>query len=91
MGEAGDLLKKVLPCETEEGKSESQRKWVEANPDYFNGRYENTKQWRKEHPGYQRKWRSKRREIQDEIRPAKPVKIIRLAIPEVMLRGEIQK
>lgn len=78
-------------------KRESQRKWVEANPGCFTGRYENTRQWREEHPGYQRKWRAKRRkirgiqgEIQDEISPAKPLRIIRLVMPEVILRGEIQ-
>lgn len=82
-------------------KRESQRKWVAANPGCFTGRYENTRQWREEHPGYQQKWRAKRRkirgagsemqgEIQDGISPAKPLRIIRLVIPEVLLRGEIQ-
>lgn len=84
-------------CRTKQ-KRESQRKWVAANPGCFNGRYENTKQWREEHPGYQREWRAKKGkirgamqgEIQDGISPAKPLRIIRLVIPEVVLRGEIQ-
>jgi len=31
-------------------KMESQRKWTEANPGYFQGRYEKVKQWRERHP-----------------------------------------
>lgn len=71
-------------------KKESQRRWLEANHGYFKGRYEYVKQWRKEHPDYQRRWRAKRREIQDEISPSKPILIIRLAIPAKLLKGEIQ-
>lgn len=71
-------------------KKESQKRWLEANPGYFKGRYEYVKQWRKEHPDYQRRWRAKRREIQDEISPSKPILIIRLAIPAKLLKGEIQ-
>lgn len=75
-------------------KKEAQKKWLESNPGYFNGRYENTKQWRKVHPEYQRQWRAKRREkrdeIQDAISSAHPVITIRLAIPANLLKGEIQ-
>ena len=53
-------------------KREAQRRWLKANHGYFNGRYEYIKQWRREHPDYQRRWRAsirtKRGEIQDEIR-----------------------
>ncbi len=35
-------------------KREAQQKWVEKNPDYFSGRYPNTQEWLKEHPGYLR-------------------------------------
>jgi len=48
-------------------KRESQKRWVEANPDYFKGRYSEVNAWRKKHPDYQRHWRKKIREIQDEI------------------------
>ncbi|RPJ06097.1 MAG: hypothetical protein EHM36_07415 [Deltaproteobacteria bacterium] len=71
-------------------KRESQRKWVEANPDYFKGRYSEVKAWRGKHPDYQRLWRKKAREIQDKIPPEKPVRTMVLVIPEEMLQNEIQ-
>jgi hypothetical protein len=66
---------------------------VKANPDYFRGRSDNTRTWRKAHPGYQKAWRAKGRalkdcfaaprrdcfaEIQDESPPPEAVKSIRL-------------
>lgn len=71
-------------------KRKSQRLWVEANPGYFRGRYANTKEWRKNHPDYQKRWRAKRREIQDEIPHKSQVLSIRLVVPEKWFRGEIQ-
>lgn len=71
-------------------KKESQCRWFEENPDYFRGRYEHTKRWRKNHPEYQRLWRARRREIQDEICLKTPVKTLRLVVPEKWFRGEIQ-
>jgi len=71
-------------------KREAQRRWVEANPGYFQGRYPNTKEWRRRNPEYQRRWRAKRREIQDRIPAAKPVRTIRLVVPEKWFIGEIQ-
>ncbi len=75
-------------------KKEAQKRWLENNPGYFKGRYTEIKEWRKAHPDYQRRWRArrraKRREIQDEITPSKPVITIRLVIPAKLLKGEIQ-
>ena len=71
-------------------KRGSQRKWVEANPDYFKGRYSEVKAWREKHPDYQRLWRKKAREIQDKIPPEKPVRTMVLVIPDDMLQNEIQ-
>jgi hypothetical protein len=71
-------------------KRESHRKWVDANPGYFKGRYSEVKAWREKHPDYQRLWRKKVREIQDAIPPEKPVRTMVLVIPEEILQNEIQ-
>jgi len=71
-------------------KRESQKKWLEANPGYFKGRYSEVKAWRKEHPDYQRLWRKRVREIQDKIPPSEPSRTMVLVIPEKMLKNEIQ-
>ena len=71
-------------------KQGSHQKWVEANPDYFKGRYSQVKDWRKQHPDYQRRWRKKVREIQDKIPPSEPLRTMVLVIPERMLKNEIQ-
>ena len=38
-------------------KALSQKRWVEENPDYFCGRYENTRAWLEQRPGYLREYR----------------------------------
>jgi len=37
------------------------------NPDYYHGRYENTKHWLEKPPGYLKEYRRKRRDIQDSV------------------------
>jgi len=72
-------------------KKESQEKWIAANPDYFTGRYANTKEWREQRPDYQKQWRAgKRREIQDKIPPSTSVKSVRIVVPVKWLKDEIQ-
>ena len=70
-------------------KRQAQEEWVKANPDGFQGRYGNTQEWLKVHPGYLKGWRARRRDIQDKIRPETPVKSIRLVVP-AFFRGDIQ-
>lgn len=48
-------------------QQENQRDWVTKNPDYYRGRYENTRLWLESHPGYLKNWRFKRRDIQDSV------------------------
>lgn len=71
-------------------KAAAQAAWVSKNKDYFKGRYENTKQWRKDHPGYQRQQRKKSREIQDTIPCTSPMKSVRLLLPEQWFKRGIQ-
>jgi hypothetical protein len=71
-------------------KRESHKKWLEANPGYFKGRYSEVKAWREKHPDYQRLWRKKIREIQDKIPLSEPVRTMVLVIPEKLLKSEIQ-
>lgn len=70
-------------------KKEYQLKWIESNPGCFADRYPSLKQWREEHPDYQRQWRVRHREIQVEIPPSSPLTTIRLLIP-VAFKGKIQ-
>ena len=43
-------------------KSESNKRFRRRNPDYWLGRYDVVKAWRKQQPGYLREWRRKRKE-----------------------------
>jgi len=38
-------------------KALSQKRWVEKNPEYFCGRYENTRTWLEQHPDYLQEYR----------------------------------
>jgi hypothetical protein len=91
---AGDRQKtcKKIECRKKR-KQYAQKIWNDANPDYFKGRYENTREYRRKHPDYQREYRARRKkeaEIQDKIPLKKPLKTIRLAIPLEWLKNEIQ-
>jgi len=43
-------------------KSKSNKRYRGENPDYWLGRYETVKAWRKDHPDYQKTWRRKKKE-----------------------------
>lgn len=73
-----------------ERKKRSQKAWLLKNPGYFEGRYDNTKQWRKQNPAYQRQRRQKRREIQDSIGTLSPLQSVRIHIPVKARKSEIQ-
>ncbi len=68
----------------------AQKKWRKANPDYFHDRYREVRAWRERNPGYQKGWRRKRSEIQDERQDKNPIKTIRLVLPSCILKNEIQ-
>lgn len=81
-------------CQAEDCKRKckriSQKRWCWANPDYFHGRYGELRLWRERNPGYQKGWRRKRAEIQDEIANKKPTESTRLMLPVCILKAEIQ-
>ena len=81
-------------CQHEDCKKQSKRmaqgRWCRANPDYFHGRYEELRLWRERNPGYQKRWRRGRAEIQDEIASKKSVNSLRLMLPVCILKDEIQ-
>ena len=71
--------------------------WRRKNPDYFQGRYEVVRAWRKEHPDYQTEWRGKKRlraessrEKQGEKTSETPIKSIRIHLRVPLVLGEIQ-
>jgi hypothetical protein len=45
-----------LECQKER-KASNQRRWLERHPNYFSGRYYNTKTWRSAHPAYRAEYR----------------------------------
>ncbi len=55
-----------------ERKKEANRNWRKKNPEYFKGRYSYLKSWLKEHPGYLKAYRGRKKlqaknDIQDKI------------------------
>lgn len=50
-------------------KSETNKRFRRKNPDYWLGRYEVVKAWRKDHPEYQKTWRLRRKERRIELKP----------------------
>ena len=83
-----------VSCQAEDCKKRckriSQKRWCRANPDYFHGHYEELRLWRQRNPGYQKRWRRGRSEIQDEIAKKKSAESMRLMLPVCILKAEIQ-
>ena len=79
-------------------KQAQERKWLEGfrekdGKGYGSGSYDRIRQWREANPGYQRKWRAKRRrEIHNADLAAEPIKpvLLRLRIPSALRLSEIQ-
>ena len=63
-------------------KAESQRKWVQKNPDYFRGEQNvfRVRQWRKKHPGY-----SKRRQNKSSLQETPE------ALQDVLIEKDVEK
>jgi hypothetical protein len=84
-----------LGCQRERDRRQK-RAWREKNSTYFKGRYEDTRAWRKAHPGYQKAWRAgKRSEIQTQSKDPvifreNPIKSIRLHLRLPKNASEIQ-
>lgn len=51
-------------------KKENQKAWVKRNPGCFQGRYDNTKKWLGEHPGYITEHRTRHPEAREKHREA---------------------
>jgi len=51
-------------------KRDNNRSFSRKNPGYWRGRYGEVKQWRQEHPGYQRQWRQARARRLETMEPA---------------------
>ena len=49
-------------------KKEAQERWSDKNPNYFKGRYPNTKEWLTKHPGYLKVYRESHPEYLKENR-----------------------
>ena len=79
-----------IKCQSQR-KKDAQSKWATENPDYFTGRYSNTKQWRQRHTDYQRRWRSTQREKQRFSPINSSIKSLRILVPEKWLKGQVQE
>jgi len=72
-------------------KQVQQKKWRQANPDYFRDRYEYLREWRKSNSGYQKQWRARKgSEIQTQIPSVSPIRSIRLNMRADLCPSEIQ-
>jgi hypothetical protein len=71
-------------------KKQSQKRWVNKNPDYFKGRYENTREWLKKHPGYLKKYRKTHPEYVEKNRNQQRNRRVKRRNPEKKSSVDIQ-
>jgi hypothetical protein len=50
-------------------KRDNNRTFSRNNPGYWRGRYSVLKEWRQNHPGYQRQWRQARAQRREAMKP----------------------
>jgi len=82
-----------LACQKER-KRRAQETWLQKNPDYFKGRYDNLKDWLCAHPGYLKTYRQRRPsclvkdDIQDKLSPSQ-TNLLEIAIKLRDIQDEI--
>lgn len=71
-------------------KKHSQKLWINKNPDYFKGRYENTRDWLKKHPGYLKEYRETHPEYVDKNRRQQKERRVKRTKDRTSKRVDIQ-
>jgi hypothetical protein len=65
----GDRQKACSPQCQKQRKKDNNRTFSRDNPEYWRGRYDVIKEWRRKNPGYQREWRLKKKQERIRMKP----------------------